>query len=213
MRINQAIPDDGFTASIDQPDGLAGSLLSLVEGLCLEFVDEFMEQTVPVDLSLEMHEDGPKADCRSIHEDEFAGRCHRTKPTQFSMHACGILAPIDAAVMFVDTTGLVVQQRAIDEMSPAIEHINDVVIQALEAPPLIGGDGEVTIIIEQRIIEIDDTLHEIAFKEADAAKIKQIDTTVGAHGIIAEVRIAMDDAIFIEWHIPGAKHVVGDTIA
>ncbi len=68
MRINQAIPDDGFTASIDQPDGLAGSLLSLVEGLCLEFVDEFMEQTVPVDLR-------PRAHRRRCHVRGYDGAC------------------------------------------------------------------------------------------------------------------------------------------
>ena len=51
------------------------------------------------------------------------------------------------------------------------------------------------VIILQRFIEIDYALDETRVEHADAAEIKQIDRTIGPHRIIAEMGIAMDDAV------------------
>ena len=74
-------------------------------------------------------------------------------------------------------------------------------------------DGELVILVQQRVIEIDDALHEAGLEDADAAEIQKIDRAVRPHGVIAQMRIAMDDAVEIEGHIPGAEHVVGDLVA
>ena len=79
-------------------------------------------------------------------------------------------------------------------------------------------DGHVAIAALQRPIKVDDALHEFCLEDADAAEIHEVDGTLvlralGAHGVVPEMRIAMDDAVFIERHVPGAEHVVGDLVA
>src|SRR5262249_40385949 len=112
-----------------EADCLACRCLTPVEGLGLELMNEIMEQAVPVDLRLEMHEDRAKANRRAVHEDEFARRRHWAEAAQFRVHALRHLAAIDAAFMFMDAARLVFEQRTIDEMCPAIEDINDLVIE------------------------------------------------------------------------------------
>ena len=122
----------------DEADGFTRRFLALVEGLRLELMDEIMEQAIPVDLRLQVHEDRSEADGGPVHEDEFARWRHRAETAQFGMDAFRHVAAIDAAIMLVNAARLVFQQRAIDEMRPAIEHIDHLVIEALESPAFIG---------------------------------------------------------------------------
>src|SRR6185369_15370809 len=140
---------------MNEADRFARALLPLIEAFCIEVVNEIVEQLVPVDLRLEVHEDGTKPNRRPVHEDKFAGWRHRSEAAQFSMNALRHLTAIDAAFMFMDAPGLILEQWAIDEMGPAVEDVDHLVIKPLEAPALIGGDGEVAVIIQEGIIEID----------------------------------------------------------
>ncbi len=47
----------------------------------------------------------------------------------------------------------------------------------------------------------------------DAAEIDEVKPVIGADRVVAEMRIAVDGAVEIKRHVPGAEHVGGDLVA
>ena len=69
------------------------------------------------------------------------------------------------------------------------------------------------IIVEHGAVEIDDAADKFRREDADAAKIEQVDGVVLAHGVIAQMRVAVNHAVAIEGNIPGAEHIHGQAVA
>ena len=72
--------------------------------------------------------------------------------------------------------------------------------------------GQGTIVVANGPIEIDNAVHEFRLKYPDTAKIQQIYGVVLAYGIIAEVGVAVNDAVLIERQIPGAEQVARNVV-
>src|SRR5581483_12221835 len=99
-----------------------------------------------------------QADGSAVHEDELLRGRYRAQATQVGVHALGDLAAIDAGLGILDPALLVFEQRAVYEMRPAIEDVDHLFREAIEAPALIGVDREIAVAVEECEIKIDHAL-------------------------------------------------------
>ncbi len=69
---------------------------------------------------------------------------------------------------------------------------------------------KLVVIIAQRLVQVDHPGNKAGWKDTDAAEIEQVDTVdivaIRPHCVVAKMRIAMNDAIIVKWHIPGTEH-------
>ena len=186
--------------------------LTAGEALFVETVDQVVEEPVPIDLGVEVHEDRSQPDCGAIHEHEFARHLDAAKPLQLGVHLLRHLATIGAGGL-LDGPPPVFQQRRIDEPRPQIEDVDHLARQVRESPGLVGMHGKIGIVVAQRAVEIDDAGDEARPKDPDAAEVEKIHVQIGPHRVVAEMGIAMDHAILVERHIPGPEHGHGDAVA
>src|SRR5579871_1617661 len=205
--------DEHPSAGRHQPHLLHQLLLPLVESRDVEVSDQVLEHPMPVDLRPQVEEHRAEADGGSVHEHELPGRFYGPKAPQVGMHALGHFPAVDTRAGFLDAPRPVFQQRAIDEARPPVQHVDGFLVEILEAPGLVGMDRERPVVALQRVIEIDDALDEFRAEDPDAAVVQQIDRSVGPDGVVAQMRVAVDYAVVVEGHIPGAEHVLGDPVA
>ena len=66
-------------------------------------------------------------------------------------------------------------------------------------------DGEVAVVPFERVVEVDDALHELRLEEPHAAEIEEVDRLPFPHGVIAEMGIGVDHAVAVEGNVPGAE--------
>ena len=85
-------------------------------------------------------------------------------------------------------------QGSVDVVGPDVECLDHLVGEIAEAPGLVGVHREVAVPVPHRVVEVDDALHEAAVEHADATVVEEVDRTVLAHRVVAEVRIAVEDA-------------------
>src|SRR6516162_9636134 len=179
----------------------------------VEIVDQLVEEPVPVDLSSEMHEHRAEADRCAVHKDELPRRSDPTKTANIAVDALGHAGAVGSAPLFLNQPFAIVEQRAIDEQGPAIEHLDHLARQIAKTPALISVDGEVAIVALQGTVEIDDAAHKRGSEDADTAKIEQVDRSPRCHRVVAEMRVAMNYPVTINRHIPDPKHPQRNLIA
>src|SRR5262249_7865380 len=103
------------------------------------------------------------------------------------------------------------------EAGPDVEDVDQLVIEAGEAPGLIGADDAVAIIVLKTAIELDDTTDEARGEDADAAEVEKVETdgatvTIEAGAVVAEMGIAMDHRMAAKRPPPGLEHGAGQNI-
>ncbi len=192
---------------------MQGRLLTGRERRRVEAVDEAVEHGVPVDLRLQMHEDGSETDGGAVHEDELARRAHPAQFAQFRMHFVRHGRAVEAAFAFLDFLHLVLQQRRIDEFRPDIEDIHQFVRDIRETPCLVGVRGAVSVAVAERVIQVDDAADEGGIEHPHATEIHEVHAMIRADAVIAEMRIPVNDGVFVERHVPGAEHVARHCVA
>ena len=74
-------------------------------------------------------------------------------------------------------------------------------------------DRQVFVVVLERVVEVDHALDEGRREHADAAEIEQVDRIVFPRRIVAEMRVAVDHAVIVERHIPGAEHGARQRVA
>src|SRR5262249_3457675 len=137
-----------------------GPTLAVADLLEIEAFDRGVEDMVPVEPGAQMQENATEADRRAVHEHELAGYAHRTLLFQGLVHPEGLLAPVLAGRGAIGDFALaVIQQWSVDEARPDVEHIDQFVTKAGKAPRLIGIDDKRALVVQQAVVEIDDTLH------------------------------------------------------
>ena len=98
-----------------------------------------------------------------------------------------------------------------------LSDVDEVLLQALEAPGLVGVHDAVAVVFEQALVEVDDAAHEARREDADAAIVEQVDAlrlaALREHRVIAQVRIAVDHAEAAEGHPPRLEHGGRDAVA
>src|SRR5947209_4846872 len=76
---------------------------------------------------------------------------------------------------------------------------------------------EVAVVVQQPVVEVDHAADELRREDADAAIVEQIDAAGCAplieHGVIAEMRIAVDHAEAAEWEPPCGEHRASNYVA
>ncbi len=69
---------------------------------------------------------------------------------------------------------------------------------------------EIVIAVQEPVVKVDNALHELWRKDSDAAIVEQIDSGrlsfLREHRVIAEMRIAVNDAEAAEWKPPRGEH-------
>src|SRR5262249_23805168 len=137
----------------------------------VEIVDQLMKQPIPVDLGLQMKKAGAEPDRGAVHEHEFAGRPDAAKPANVAMDTLCDRCSVGGASLLLDQSLAIFQQWAIDELCPAVQHIDDLTRQIAETPTLISMNGEIAIAVLQGVVEIDDASHKGGAKNANATEI------------------------------------------
>src|SRR5690242_6541400 len=160
---------------VRNPCRLQGCPLASSECRLVEIVDQLVKYPIPVDLGSQVEEYRAEPDRGAVHEHKFARRPDSAEPTDVAMHAVGNRSAVDTAHLFLDQPRAVFEQRAVDEQSPAVQHVNDLARQIAEPPALIGMHREVAVAALQSMVEIDDAAHERRAKNSDAPEIQQID--------------------------------------
>ena len=177
-----------------------------------------IEKTAEIQFGIEVEEDGPQSDGSAIHEDEFLGHADRSLGLELLDHLHHLAPPILPGRNSVrHGPHAVFQQRAVDEAGPDIQDLDHVAAQALEAPKLIGMDDAGFVMGEQALVKLDHPLNEARGENAHAAIIEQVDAgglaTLFKDRVIAQMRVAVDDAILAEGMPPGAEHGDREAIA
>src|SRR3546814_3384190 len=73
--------------------------------------------------------------------------------------------------------------------------------------------GERAVVGRDGAVEIDHAADEFRREDADAAEVEQVDAEIRPYRVVAEMRIAVNDAALVERDIPGAKEIQRDGIA
>src|SRR5262249_49917971 len=112
----------------------------------------------------------------------------------------------------------VVEQWAVYEPGPDIERIDQLAVEALEAPGLVCVHHEVVIALQQPAIKVDHAANKARRENTDAAVIQKIDACrlsfrIIKDRVIAKMRIAVDDAKTAEGKPPGGEHRLCQAIA
>src|SRR6188472_3186798 len=166
-----------------------------------------------------MQEHAAEPDRSAVHEHELARYSDRPLVTQTLMHTEGLTPSIHPGADLVsDGAHAILEHRAIDEIGPDVEDVDQIVGEAGEAPGLIGVHDQRTIVAQQSPVEIDYALDELRRKGTHAAIIEQVDAgrpplALFEHSVIAEMRVAMDHAVMAERVPPGTEHGAGDLVA
>src|SRR5438067_12465035 len=192
---------------------LKGGLLAAGQDLFIKIIDQLVEQAVPIDARLQVQEHRSQADRGPVHKDKGARRRDATKAADVAMHAVGEVAAVHAASLLLDHPGAVVEQRTVDVSGPAGQHRDHVARQIAKTPAPIGIDGQRLVICFERVVEVDDALYKARRKDADASEIQEVHGAIRSHRVIAEMRIAVDDAVVIKRHVPDPEHAQRDLVA
>ena len=91
-----------------------------------------------------------------------------------------------------DGADLVFHEGRVDELCPNAENVDRLLIKVLKAPGAVGFHRQLGNIVSERVVEVD--LHESRWEDPDASKVEQLDPAVRPHGVVAEMRIAVDDS-------------------
>src|SRR5947209_11440090 len=179
-----------------------------------------------IELGTKMQHDRAEADRRPIHQHELARDGDRAERTQALLDLPHLAAAVSMRRHPVrNRAHAIVEERRIDEAGPDVERVDDLVGELLEAPAAISLDDAVAVVVAQAFIEIDDALHETRREDADATEVEEIDpgrrrSRLAARllllvedGVVAEMRIAVDDAELGEGIPPGAEHGGGNPVA
>mmetsp|Transcript_32142 Transcript_32142/g.44869 ORF Transcript_32142/g.44869 Transcript_32142/m.44869 type:complete len:313 (-) Transcript_32142:195-1133(-) len=129
------------------------------------------------------------------------------------MHLLGDLAAVEPGIGLLDGADLVLHERTVDEPCPHVQHVDGLPVEILEAPAPVGLHRQLLVIVAERPVEVDHALDEGRREDPDAAVVQQVDRAIVPHGVIAQMRIAMDHAVEIERHVPGPEHVHRDPVA
>src|SRR5262245_171340 len=181
--------------------------------------DRLVEQTVEIEFRREVEKDRAKPNGSPVHEDEFARHRHRAPGLKRLMHAKGFLAAVFGRFHAVgDGTHPIIEKRAIYETCPDIEGIDQLTIEPLETPGLVSVHHEIVIAPQQSAIKVDHAANEARRENAYAAIVQEINAgrspfRVVEDGVIAEMRVAMNDAEAAEGKPPRGEHGRGETIA
>ena len=159
-----------------------------------------------------MDEHGAEADGGAVHEHELARRAHAAHLAQLAEHILRHVAAEAFGHALGEAARPVVHQRAVEEGGPAVQHRDHLAAETGKTPVLVGRHGARLVIAHECAIEFDRAAHEARREDAHAAEVHQVHRTVGPHGVVAEMRVAMDDTVAVERHIPGAEHVDGERI-
>src|SRR5262245_9095250 len=166
-----------------------------------------------------MQEHPAEPDRRPVHEYEFARHLDRSRLLQSPMHLERLLPAIHARAYPVGNgANAIFQHRAVDEIRPDIEDVDDLVREAAEAPGLVSMDDQRPVFPQQTVVKVDHALNEFRREGAHAAIVEEIDPgrpalAVLEDGVIAEMRVAVDHPVMAEWIPPGAEHGAGDLVA
>src|SRR5262249_20708496 len=141
--------------------------LALGQNLLVEIVDQLVKQLVPVDPRLEVPEHRAEADGRTVHEHKGARRRDATEFADLSMHAVDQPDAVRRAVPpLLDHARAVVEQWAVDERGPAVQHLDHLARKIAESPTLIRIDRQLVIVAFERVVEIDDAADEAGRENA-----------------------------------------------
>src|SRR6516164_10084429 len=131
-----------------------------------------MEEPVPIDLGPQVHEHRAEPDSCAVHKDELTRRSDPAQTADIAVDTLGHAGAIGSAPLFLNQPLAIIEQRAVDEQSPAIQHRDHFARQIAKTPALVSVDGEVAIVALQRVVEIDDAADKRGTEDADAAKIE-----------------------------------------
>ena len=68
------------------------------------------------------------------------------------------------------------------------------------------------IVVADGFEKIDDAAQEMRAEDADGAEIEQVDAVIGAHLVIAQMWVAVDDTIPVERDVPAMEECAGDVV-
>src|SRR5262249_22440249 len=107
--------------------------------------------------------------------------------------------------------------RAIDEPCPNIECVDQLTVEPLKPPGFVRVHHEVVIAMQETAIEVNYALDEAWWENPDAAIVQEVDAGRSSldveHRVVAEMRIAVNDAKSTEGKPPGREHRRGEAIA
>ena len=106
-------------------------------------------------------------------------------------------------VQVLDRPHPVLDQRRVEEFGPTLQVPHHLVRQIAEPPLLERMPRLVVIMVTHRLEQADHATDEMRRKNADGAEIQQVDATgilaIGlADQVVAQMRVAMDDAEFVQ---------------
>ena len=209
----QSRPVNGHQAASGTPQSSSAAACRRVNLSGVEIRDQVLVEPVPIELRLQMEEDRAEADGRAVDQHELARRGDAAQAPDLPVRLGRDRAAVAGVPGFVDHPGAVVVQGAVDVVGPDVERFDHLVGEIAETPGLVGVHREVAVVVPHRAVEVDDALHEAAVEHADAAIVEEVDRAVLAHGVVAEMRIAVEHAIAVERHVPGVEHVARNVVA
>src|SRR5215470_7121691 len=165
-----------------------------------------------------MEKNSAQPDGSTVHEHELARYGDRTLGLEGAMHL-ECLAPTVLRWLHAvgDRAHAIIEQRPVDKARPNVEDIDQLAPEPLEPPGLVGVHDKIVVVGKQSVIEVNHAADEFRRKDTNAAVVEQVDAgrlAVGVeHGVVAEMRVAVDDAVTAERMPPGGKQGGGKPIA
>ncbi len=107
------------------------------------------------------------------------------------MHLLGDHTAVLRIVGLLDAARPVLQQRLIEELRPLVQHRRLLAREIDEAPAFVSLVRLVVVTIAHRLVEVDHAADELRLEDADCAEIEQVQSVIGAHLVIAQMRVAV----------------------
>ena len=129
------------------------------------------------------------------------------------MDTFGGSAAVIGIVVELDGPDTIVEQGFVEEAGPFVQDLHLFAGDIGEPPAFVSVQGAVLVVVSDGQVEIDDAADEAGREDADGAQVEQVQAAVVAALEVAEMRVAVDDAVAIEGDIPGGEEGAGELVA
>ena len=129
------------------------------------------------------------------------------------MDFLGDFAAVLRVVAFLDEAFAILDERLVKEPRPLIQHLDLFAREVGETPAFVGVLRTGLVVVADGLEKIDDAAQEMRAEDADGAVVEQVYAVIRADLVVAEVRVAVDDAVAIERDVPGTEQGFCDVVA
>src|SRR5579871_357845 len=190
------------------------SALPYSYGIATKIRDFGLEEFVKVEPRLKADQCAAEPDRRTIHKHKFSRWPNAAQFPEFRVYIiCLLQAIFGRGNTVIHQTRAIIQQRRKNKSRPHVHDVHKFGRNGVESPSAIGLCCQNIVPVFQGAVEVDHASHERCRKRAYATEIEKINAVVSTYGVIAEMRIPVNNTVPRKRAPPGPEECRSDPVS